>query len=316
MASSGQVTLSTQSVDYNYGGPYTRGAVTLTNVIGWNVNDSADISFNLISSSDNAGGTWGICTSGPGYYIKLIPQVSYDGGANWNDLDVKQHWVSEVCGQGYTNTISMSTTLINSLGSYHLTGNCMLRFLYFMTVAPAPDASFPHAFPNEGYSEAVQVPVHIDVNWEAKLIYDANGGSGAPSAQTASVPSATTSHNFTIPNTAPTWGDYIFLGWSRTQHSGSCTPADVEYVAGDTFTVEKTNPTRTLYAVWMKDYRPGAVRVSGDWKSTNRTGGKCHLLSNGSWVEMRTIDGGSGTGNPPSRRTSGAWKNQYKIGSS
>lgn len=63
------------------------------------------------------------------------------------------------------------------------------------------------------------------------------------------------------------------------------------------------------------DYRPGEVLTSGTWKSTNRSGGKCHLRSGGSWVEMKTSDGGTGTGNPPSRRTSGTWKNQYKIGS-
>lgn len=63
------------------------------------------------------------------------------------------------------------------------------------------------------------------------------------------------------------------------------------------------------------DYRPGEVLTNGTWKSTNRSAGKCHLRSGGSWVEMKTSDGGTGTGNPPSRRTSGTWKNQYKIGS-
>lgn len=72
------------------------------------------------------------------------------------------------------------------------------------------------------------------------------------------------------------------------------------------------------HEVWVSwfdlDYRPGAVRINGSWKSTNRSGGKCHLRVNGSWTEMRTVDGGL-TGNPPSRRTSGSWRNQYKIGS-
>lgn len=63
------------------------------------------------------------------------------------------------------------------------------------------------------------------------------------------------------------------------------------------------------------DYRPGEVRVDGTWKSTNRTGGKCHIRQNGQWVEMRTLNGGTGTDNPPSLRKDGVWKNQYKIGS-
>lgn len=63
------------------------------------------------------------------------------------------------------------------------------------------------------------------------------------------------------------------------------------------------------------DYRPGAVKYSDGWKSTDRSGGKCEIRSNNSWVEMKTQDGGSGTGNPPSLRTSGSWKNQRKVGS-
>lgn len=155
----------------------------------------------------------------------------------------------------------------------------------------------------------------FDLTWEAKINYDMNGGTGSPSAQAERVLDTQTSVSFIIPDTAPTWGDYIFLGWSTVRHTESCLPSDVEYVAGDTFTVQKSDPTKVLYAVWMKDYRPGEILTSGEWKSANRTDGKCHILQNGSWVEMRTIDGGSGEGNPPSRRTSGVWKNQYKIGS-
>ena len=62
------------------------------------------------------------------------------------------------------------------------------------------------------------------------------------------------------------------------------------------------------------DYRPGAVRKSGVFTSTNNDGGACHLLKNGTWTEMKTQDGGTGVDNPPSIRRSGAWKNQNKIG--
>lgn len=63
------------------------------------------------------------------------------------------------------------------------------------------------------------------------------------------------------------------------------------------------------------DYRPGEVRINGVWKSTNRSGGKCQIVRNGTWTDMKTTDGGTGTGNPPSRRINGAWKNQSLIGS-
>lgn len=219
MASSGTVTLSTQSVDYGGG----RGTATLTNIVGWSVDNNGDISFSSISSSDNVGGTWGICGTASWYGVTMEAQVSYNNGGSWNTI-ASEFYSAALC-PNLTNTITISTSLINDLGTAHLTGNCKLRLLYYANAAPTPSPDLPNAFPDEGYSAEVQVPVNVEV-----------------------------------------------------------------------------------------DYRPGAVRVSSAWKSTNRTGGKCHLLKNGSWVEMKTNDGGTGTGNPPSRRTSGAWKNQYKIG--
>ena len=61
------------------------------------------------------------------------------------------------------------------------------------------------------------------------------------------------------------------------------------------------------------DYRPGEDRQNS-WKSHNRSGGKANILVNGTWTEMRTNDGGAGTGNPPYIRTNGNWINQRKIG--
>lgn len=314
---SGNITLYIQSVDYGGG----RGAMYSNLNARWNVTNSGYLTLSEQGYDTNVS-TWWICSSVATninvYNVKWEVQFKPDGGS-WQTLYSNRIAVLGPCSnytyQTGTNVKAMMESFCNSFPGVQLTQSGELRVICGANLAPAPDPSYPNAFPNDVYSESSQVPVHIDVNWDARLNYDANGGSGAPSAQTASVPEATTSHDFTVSSTAPTWGDYIFLGWSTVQHTGSCTPEDVEYEAGDTFTIQKSNPTRTLYAVWMKDYRPGEVLTSGAWKSTNRTGGKCHLLSNGSWVEMRTIDGGSGTGNPPSRRTSGAWKNQYKIGS-
>lgn len=62
------------------------------------------------------------------------------------------------------------------------------------------------------------------------------------------------------------------------------------------------------------NYRPGAVRVSNSWKSTNRSGGKCQIRSSGSWSTMTTTNGGTGTGNPPSIRKNNGWVNQSLTG--
>lgn len=300
MASSGTVTITTQSVDYGGG----RGAVWLYNDVGWSVDDSGNISFWSISSRDNAGGTWGICGTTTGYGVVLEPQISYDG-TNWISLDSKYHEAA-IC-PSLTNTIAISTTLIGQLGSYHLDRDCSLRFLYYANRAPAPSPSLPNSFPSSSYSAAVQVPVHVDVSWTATLNYDANGGSGAPSAQTHT--QSGDSYTFTVSNVVPTRTWHRFEGWST--NSSASSPS---YHGGDNFTVQKSNPTRTLYAVWTEFYRPGEHRVGGTWRSHNRSGGACERKVSGTWTEMRTIDGGVGTNDPPSRKTSGTWYNQRKIG--
>lgn len=171
MASSGRITMSTQSVDYNNGNPYTRGGITLTNVIGWSVDANGDISFTSISSSDTIGGAWGLCYAGGQYYIYLEPQVSYNNGASWTALDRKTKTINAACENtapphpNYINVVTSSVQLINTLGTYHLTGNCLLRFLYASSSAPAPSANNKHAFPDSGYSAATQVPVVVIVDY-------------------------------------------------------------------------------------------------------------------------------------------------------
>lgn len=74
------------------------------------------------------------------------------------------------------------------------------------------------------------------------LTYNANGGTGAPSSQSATVYNATTSYKFTLSSTKPTRTGYTFLGWST---SSSATSAS--YFAGGSITLSSSD---TLYAVW------------------------------------------------------------------
>ena len=73
------------------------------------------------------------------------------------------------------------------------------------------------------------------------LSYDANSGSGAPSAQTATSTSAY--YKFTVSNTVPSRTGYTFKGWST---SSSATSAS--YSGGSTITISSNT---TLYAVWQ-----------------------------------------------------------------
>ena len=69
------------------------------------------------------------------------------------------------------------------------------------------------------------------------LSYNANGGSGAPSAQSGAT-------SYTISTTRPTRSGYLFLGWSESK-----TATMASYTSGDSITL--TSDT-TLYAVWFR----------------------------------------------------------------
>lgn len=71
------------------------------------------------------------------------------------------------------------------------------------------------------------------------LTYNANGGSGAPSSQTAT---GVGSVKFTISTTEPTRANYKFVGWSTSK-----TATEAEYSAGSSITISSNT---TLYAVW------------------------------------------------------------------
>lgn len=77
----------------------------------------------------------------------------------------------------------------------------------------------------------------------------------------------------------------------------------------DEFTVGLivTNPN-------LPDYRPGKIWNGSAWMSHNRSAGFEKInTSSTNTREMRTQDGGVGTGNPPTIYSSN-WKNQRKIG--
>ncbi len=89
------------------------------------------------------------------------------------------------------------------------------------------------------------------------LNYDANGGTGAPSADSWSTTDASIRyHSFTVKNTVPTREGYVFKGWkandgSDTIYTGGMTCAVSQY--GNDVVKNGNTWTRTLYAVWEED---------------------------------------------------------------
>ena len=148
---------------------------------------------------------------------------------------------------------------------------------------------------------------YFDISWDAKIQYNSNGGPNTPNDTTKTTSGSSTT--LTVTNSVPTWDLHRFEGWATTA-TGSA-----QYHAGDTLTILKTDPTKTLYAVWTEYYRPGKVRNSGGtWLSHQRSVGKANIYGGSSWVQMDTIDGATGTTNPPKIKHSGGWKNMRRIG--
>ena len=92
------------------------------------------------------------------------------------------------------------------------------------------------------------------------LNYDANGGTGAPSADSWSTTDAFIRyHSFTVKNTVPTREGYVFKGWkandgSDTIYTGGMTCAVSQY--GNDVVKNGNTWTRTLYAVWEEATPP------------------------------------------------------------
>lgn len=85
---------------------------------------------------------------------------------------------------------------------------------------------------------------------EYTITYNANGGSGAPAAQTKIYGTA-----LTLSSTIPTRAGYSFLGWSTSSTATSAT-----YSAGGSYTA---NAAATLYAVWSTNQYTLTIKPNG-----------------------------------------------------
>ena len=104
--------------------------------------------------------------------------------------------------------------------------------------------------------------------WKLKtyqISYNANGGTGAPSAQTK-----TYGVNLKLSTVEPTRSGYKFLGWSTSN-----TAEEPTYLSGGTFT---TNANTTLYAVW-EQLGIAYINIDGTYQA-----GKIWVNDNGTWM--------------------------------
>lgn len=115
--------------------------------------------------------------------------------------------------------------------------------------------------------------VTSETDYSYTLSYNANGGSGAPSAQTGSNTATSPAYTFTVSNTAPTRTGYTFLGWST---SSSATAAS--YSGGSSITVTSSGTT-TLYAVWKINTYTVTYNKGSYGSGTNTTDTKTYNVN-------------------------------------
>ena len=136
--------------------------------------------------------------------------------------------------------------------------------------------------------------------WKANtwtVRFDANGGSGAPAAQTK-----TYGIDLTLSTTKPTRALYNFLGWA-TSANGS-----VAYAPGAKYTA---NAAITLYAVWELAWIAPKLSNQDCFRCNQNgvaddTGTYCRLV--GDWVTDRTVRSITATVNGVSTTISGSGK--------
>lgn len=83
------------------------------------------------------------------------------------------------------------------------------------------------------------------------VIFDANGGTNAPSSQTKTYGVA-----LTLTTAIPTRANYRFVGWSKDRNATAAS-----YTAGGSYT---DNASATLYAVWRYDPETYTVRYDAN----------------------------------------------------
>ena len=105
--------------------------------------------------------------------------------------------------------------------------------------------------------------------YEYILNFSGNGlGTGVPAALSYTGPE--TSHTFTIPSIVPSADGYVFKGWSLDSRSDVAA-----YQPGGTITLQSTQPSDWLYAVW-EEAEPTGISWSGN-QSTYQVGDEIEI---------------------------------------
>lgn len=170
-------------------------------------------------------------TSATKYTVKINAswETYYSGAATKYGMTASSGG-SSVTLKTFSNTAASSGSG-SFTGTYSISGNGSATKTITVTFRNFNNDNGDSATKNVSFN--VTVPA-----WTSyKITFNANGGSGAPGAQTK-----WKDQTLTLSSTKPTRTGYTFLGWSTSSTATSAT-----YSAGGSYTA---NSAATLYAVW------------------------------------------------------------------
>lgn len=218
-------------------------------------------------------------TSATKYTVKINAswETYYSGAATKYGMTASSGG-SSVTLKTFSNT-SASSGSGTFTGTYSISGNGAATKTITVTFRNFNDDNGDSATKNVSFN--VSVPA-----WTSyKITYNANGGSGAPGAQTK-----WKDQTLTLSSTKPTRTGYSFLGWSTSSSATTAT-----YASGANYTA---NAAATLYAVWKANtytVKYDANGGTGAPGSQTKTYGKTLTLSSTKPTRTNYIFKGWGT---------------------
>lgn len=200
------------------------------------------------------------------YTVKINAswETYYDGAQTNYGMSATSGGVTKVISAFGTKRSSGSTSFT---GTYSISGNGAATKTITVTFKNYEEDSKGNV--TKSASKAVTFNVSVPAWTSYKITYNANGGTGAPSAQTK-----WKDQTLTLSSTKPTKTGYSFLGWSTSSTATSAT-----YSAGGSYT---SNSAATLYAVWKANTYKVTYNANGGTgapSTQTKTYGKTLTLS-------------------------------------
>ena len=143
----------------------------------------------------------------------------------------------EYSGTSITGTKSGSIAIAKTHQSQSVTLSLRFNYVGIIEANYSDGSGWANRYSNSGESVYGSYTLTVPAKTHYTVSYNANSGSGAPSAQTK-----WHGETLTLSSTKPTRTGYTFLGWSTSSTATSAT-----YAAGGSYTA---NAAAVLYAVW------------------------------------------------------------------